>query len=52
MPGARRPGAEFLAWSAVHGLAMLLIGGPLRTVDETGVAAVVDRLVGMVERGL
>jgi len=52
MPVARRPGAEFLAWSAVHGLAMLLIGGPLRAVDETGVAAVVDRLVGMVERGL
>ncbi|WP_345674293.1 TetR-like C-terminal domain-containing protein [Yinghuangia aomiensis] len=27
---ARRPGAEFLAWSAVHGLAALLVDGPLR----------------------
>jgi hypothetical protein len=30
----RRPGAEFLACSAVHGLAMLLIEGPLRGLDE------------------
>lgn len=52
MPVARRPGAEFLAWSAVHGLAVLLIDGPLRAVDETAAAAAADRLVGMVERGL
>jgi len=39
LPRERRPGAEYLAWSAVHGLAMLLIDGPLRGLD-------------MVERGL
>ncbi|MFD6756884.1 TetR/AcrR family transcriptional regulator, partial [Micromonospora gifhornensis] len=30
----QRPHAEFLAWSAVHGLAMLLIQGPLRMADQ------------------
>src|SRR6266403_1011301 len=30
LPRARRPGAEYLAWSTVHGLAMLVIDGPLR----------------------
>jgi hypothetical protein len=34
LPPERRPGAEFLAWSAVHGLGMLLIDGPLRGLDE------------------
>jgi hypothetical protein len=34
LPPERRPGAEFLACSAVHGLAMLLIEGPLRGLDE------------------
>ncbi|MDP9027215.1 MAG: TetR/AcrR family transcriptional regulator, partial [Actinomycetota bacterium] len=28
-PPERRPGAEFSAWSAVHGLAMLVLEGPL-----------------------
>ncbi len=28
LPAARRPGAEYVAWSAVHGLAILLIDGP------------------------
>lgn len=31
LPAERRPGAEYLAWSAVHGLAILLIDGPLRS---------------------
>ncbi|MEV0499962.1 TetR-like C-terminal domain-containing protein, partial [Streptomyces spectabilis] len=30
LPEVRRPGAEFLAWSAAHGLAVLVIDGPLR----------------------
>ena len=29
-PSRRRPGAEYAAWSAVHGLSTLLTGGPLR----------------------
>ena len=31
LPPARRPGAEYLAWSAVHGLAVLIIDWPLLT---------------------
>src|SRR5882724_11151081 len=30
LPAERRNGAEYLAWSAVHGFAMLVIEGPLR----------------------
>ena len=52
LPGGRRPGAEFLAWSAVHGLAMLLIDGPLRGLDHAGAQDVGQRLIDMVERGL
>ncbi|MBA3793002.1 MAG: WHG domain-containing protein, partial [Rubrobacter sp.] len=52
LPPERRPGAEFLAWSAVHGLAMLLIDGPLRGLDHAQAQDVGRRLVDMVERGL
>lgn len=48
----RRPGAEFLAWSAVHGLATLLIDGPLRVLPETEARELENRLVMMVEHGL
>ena len=52
LPHKRRPGAEFLAWSAVHGLAMLLIDGPLRGLDLTQTEGATQRLLDMVERGL
>jgi len=52
LPHERRPGAEFLAWSAVHGLAMLLIDGPLRGLDNAEAQDVGQRLIDMVERGL
>ena len=52
LPRERRPGAEFLAWSAVHGLAMLLIDGPLRGLDQARARDVGQRLIDMVERGL
>jgi AcrR family transcriptional regulator len=48
----RRPGAEFLAWSAVHGLSTLAIDGPLRHLDDEHVQAIGARLVQMVEVGL
>ncbi len=51
-PASRRPGAEYLAWSAVHGLAMLLIDGPLRQMTAEQAAAVGQRLIDMVEQGL
>ncbi len=52
LPPERRPGAEFLAWSAVHGLAMLLIDGPLRGLDRAQTQDIGYRLLDMVERGL
>jgi AcrR family transcriptional regulator len=52
MSAARRPGAEFLAWSAVHGLAMLVLDGPLGPVVGPQMQQVGQRLLDMVEHGL
>lgn len=52
LPEDRRLGAEFLAWSSVHGLAMLVIDGPLRGLDEGQRKFAADRLLKMVEKGL
>jgi AcrR family transcriptional regulator len=49
---AHRPGAEFLAWSAVHGMALLIIDGPLRRLTSAEAHQVGQRLLDMVERGL
>ncbi len=47
-----RPGAELLAWSAVHGLAVLVVNGPLRELAPEAVEATTQRLLGMVDAGL
>ena len=52
LPPERRPGAEFSAWSAVHGLAMLVLEGPLRGLDREVARAAGARLIDMVDRGL
>ncbi len=52
LPPERRPGAEFSAWSAVHGLAMLVLEGPLRNLDPEVARAAGARLIEMVDRGL
>jgi AcrR family transcriptional regulator len=52
LPAERRPGAEYLAWSAVHGLALLLVDGPLHGMARTQVQALSKRLLDMVEQGL
>ncbi|VWX59452.1 Transcriptional regulator, TetR family [Burkholderiales bacterium 8X] len=52
LPEARRPNAEFLAWAAVHGMALLLIDGPLRGASEPQVEGLTVQLLAMVERGL
>lgn len=48
----RRMFAEVLAWSAVHGFAMLVLAGPLRALDNTRTEIIGQRLIDMVERGL
>ena len=48
----RRPGAEFVAWAAVHGLAVLLIDGPLRGVDRPQLEDIGERVLDMLEHGL
>jgi hypothetical protein len=52
LPAKRRPGAEYLAWSAVHGLAMLVVDGPLRRLSTTQREHVAGRVLDMVEKGL
>ena len=47
-----RKDAEYLAWSTVHGLALLVLEGPLYTMPQQMVLALGERLVVMVERGL
>lgn len=52
LPGAERPGAELLAWAAVHGMAMLALDGPLRAMPVSAIDALAPRLVRMVDLGL
>ena len=47
-----RPGAEYLAWSTVHGMALLSIDSPLRQLAEHEAEALGQRILDMVERGL
>ena len=48
----QRQGAEYLAWSAVHGLALLFTDGPLRRLTKAERAIIGRRVVDMVEKGL
>ncbi|MDR5825197.1 TetR/AcrR family transcriptional regulator [Caballeronia sp. LZ043] len=52
LDAARRVGAEYLAWSAVHGFALLLIEGPLQGMDDAQIGPLAERLLAMVEHGL
>jgi AcrR family transcriptional regulator len=52
LTAARRANAEFSAWSSVHGLAMLLIEGPLREMSPGEREAAIARLLDTVQRGL
>lgn len=52
LPPERRAGAEFAAWSSVHGLAMLVLEGPLRGLDREQRRFAAQRVLAMVERGL
>ena len=52
LPPRRRPDAELMAWSAVHGLSMLLIDGPLSHLDRADADRVGRQLLDHVEAGL
>lgn len=52
LAAAARPGAEIMAWSAVHGMALLMLDGPLRGLDDAAAHALGERVVRMVEHGL
>lgn len=47
-----RAGAEALAWSAVHGFAMLTVDGPLRSLEAPSRERLASRVVEMVRLGL
>ena len=47
-----RVGAEYLAWSAVHGFAMLVIDGPLRGLSVAQTQIIGKKVIEMVEKGL
>jgi AcrR family transcriptional regulator len=52
LPLERRPGAEYLAWAAVRGLAALIIDGPLQRLSRKQREEIGRRLLDMVEKGL
>ena len=47
-----RLGADVVCWAAVHGLSVLLLDGPLRSVPAADRDAVLEQLLSTVERGL
>ena len=48
----RRVGAEYAAWSAVHGLSSLLLDGPLRELPESEIENAIEAVLGAIGRGL
>lgn len=52
MDPSLRPGAEAGAWSAVHGLSLLLLEGAYRDLDQARRDAIIDSTLAMVLRGL
>lgn len=52
MDAAQRPLAEIGAWSTVHGLAMLLVDGPLTDLPAAERDLVVHRTIALALRGL
>lgn len=52
LPPERRPHSEMVAWSAVHGLSVLLLEGPFRSLPAAEVAALFDRVANVIDAGL
>jgi AcrR family transcriptional regulator len=52
MPAERRPGAEYAAWSSVHGLSTLLTSGPLRELPKDERKRALQAVLTGTSRGL
>ncbi|MFB7253712.1 TetR/AcrR family transcriptional regulator [Streptomyces nojiriensis] len=52
LPPEARPGAEFVVWAAIHGLAVLLIDGLVHIDDRQGIEGQTERLVFATFNGL
>ncbi len=49
---ADRVGADVVCWAAVHGLSVLLLDGPLRTLSGADREGMLEKLLATVEQGL
>lgn len=52
MSARNRPGAEAAAWSTAHGLAMLLLDGPMSRLPTAERGAVIERTIDTIVAGL
>jgi AcrR family transcriptional regulator len=52
IPASRRPYSETVAWSAVHGLAMLIIDGPFAATPADEIDRILNRLCDVIDAGL
>jgi AcrR family transcriptional regulator len=49
---ARRPGAELVAWSGVHGLSVLVLDGPLGALPEDQLNETIERVLDGITAGV
>jgi hypothetical protein len=52
LPAGERPYAELKLWATVHGLAVLMLDGPLRSVPEEGRSVLVESTLDYCVAGL
>jgi AcrR family transcriptional regulator len=52
LPAERRPGAEYAAWAAVHGISALLTEGPLADLSDEEKDGAINKVLEVVAAGL